>query len=155
MSVRYWDNYNTKYKLRLAWAKVKTLDIPKYGKFKNKHKLIKLLKSKPINTSFEYMYKICYDFKSTYFNATKEEKIERLIELSKIQIYNKIPYDRRRKKKHPVSFGRRCWICPNKASISHHIILINNGGFDNGINRIDVCEDCHKLIHPWLEIKNG
>jgi len=38
----------------------------------------------------------------------------------------------------------------NQAACQHHIVLLVNGGPDTSWNRITICFDCHKKIHPWL-----
>lgn len=98
---------------------------------------------------FKINYEVCKEFKSKYRFADKWIKINELFRLSQIKIPNDIPYKKRRKSKHPAR-GLLCWICSEWASVHHHIIQIINGGYDNGINRIPVCEACHEKIHPHL-----
>jgi len=31
--------------------------------------------------------------------------------------------------------------------------LIKNGGYDNGVNRICICNKCHDIIHEWMPFK--
>ncbi len=96
---------------------------------------------------------ICKEFKNEFLNRTYEEKILELRKLSEKKINNKIPYLKRRNKTHGGN-GKDCWVCKkNKAVCQHHIIQLQNGGFDNGINRIPICNDCHEDIHTFLKIK--
>lgn len=119
----------------------------KKGNFKPRNK--KDFLKKP-ETEFEKMYKICSEFKSMFCHFEKETKIRELCLLAKIKIENTIPYKKRREKKHRTR--KLCWVCREVfANYQHHIILLINGGYDNGINRIPICEDCHKRIHPFLE----
>lgn len=100
-------------------------------------------------TSFEENYFLCYLFKKTYKNKLCKEILEKLIELSKIKlIKNSQSYEKRREKSHKTN--KWCFCCHHPSKYQHHIILLKNGGFDSGINRIPICETCHKVIHPWL-----
>jgi len=102
------------------------------------------------STPFEENYLISYIFKKCYKDKTKQEILERLIELSKVKIdINEKKYKKRRARKHRVK--GKCFVCKLKNAISpHHIILLKNGGMDNIHNRISICEECHKIIHPWI-----
>ena|SRR3990167_5865105 len=99
-------------------------------------------------TAFQKNYILAYKFKKKKLNF--QDKITKLIELSKIKLENKIDYDTRRSKTHPIK--KKCYCCDNTAFYQHHIITLINGGCDNGINRIPICFECHKLIHNWLFI---
>jgi hypothetical protein len=161
MSIEYWHKYETRKKLGKAWEEFenKLKQIPKKPRKKKWKKAIKKLKyvlqGRPCYTFFENIYKICYEFKKYYWYKSKFEKIEKLKELSNIKFGNKQSYEVRRKKKHYISKKIKCWICrENYATIQHHIILICNGGYDNGINRLKICDECHKEIHPWLKENN-
>lgn len=100
-------------------------------------------------TAWEYNYLICYMFKRDFRHKPRAEKLSELKRISKIVIDgNKSSYETRRKKKH---YGKRlCFVCKAPSSCQQHIVLLKNGGFDNGINRIHVCSGCHADIHPWL-----
>jgi hypothetical protein len=104
-------------------------------------------------TEFGLNWFLCNDFKKGCALKLKDEKIDKLIELSKIKINNKQPYKRRRSRTHSPN-GKPCWVCKtNKATCQHHIIQIKNGGYDSGINRIPICDSCHIEIHPWMAPK--
>lgn len=100
------------------------------------------------NSPFEENYKLCCEFKK--FKGTPKEKLEKLKKLSCIVIKNNTqPYDKRRKKSHGA-WKKKCFVCKKEASCQHHIIQLQNGGYDNGINRIPICDECHETIHPWM-----
>lgn len=107
---------------------------------------------KKFNNGWEKNYFIAWNFKRRFFDSPKEEKIIELIRLSKKKVDNKISYEKRRQNKHKVF--KDCWVCrERKAYYTHHIILITNGGYDNGVNRIPICKFCHAEIHEWIDIK--
>jgi 5-methylcytosine-specific restriction endonuclease McrA len=103
-------------------------------------------------SAFEKNYFIAYTFKEAY-KICKDKNIllRRLKDLAEIKIEgNTQSYSKRREKKHWSR--RKCFVCKSSRSdYQHHIVLLKNGGYDNGINRIPICSDCHKLIHPRLE----
>jgi hypothetical protein len=45
-----------------------------------------------------------------------------------------------------------CFACRHAADglVSHHVIQIQFGGSNYIRNRVDLCEECHAAIHPWL-----
>ena len=43
-----------------------------------------------------------------------------------------------------------CRVCNNAPVIRHHIIMLSNGGKNNMQNVIEICKNCHKQIHPWM-----
>lgn len=46
---------------------------------------------------------------------------------------------------------KTCRLCEkSNAECRHHIIQLQHGGFKGGRNVLFMCNDCHKLIHPWL-----
>ena len=100
-------------------------------------------------TPFEWNYFYGFVFKERSKKHLRWEVLEDLKELSEIKLSIGIPYLKRRVKKHRSR--RKCFVCKdNKSYCQHHIILIKNGGYDNGINRIPICKECHEVIHPWL-----
>jgi len=104
-------------------------------------------------TPFEIVYSICYSFKSIYKGKSIEDKINKLVELSnkrvdKVYAKNN-SYKTDRVKKFPTS--KPCWVCGDKANYHHHLIGLNNGGYNSGINRIPICHSCHKKVHSWLK----
>lgn len=105
-----------------------------------------------LKTAFENNYLICFNFKKDFYKKTKKEKIFKLKELLKVSIKNNQSYLKRRLKTHPIN--KVCWVCKiNNAYYQHHIIQIKNGGCDNGINRIPICDECHLDVHDWMKIK--
>jgi hypothetical protein len=83
-------------------------------------------------------------------NKSKEEKIDYLKHLSNLRVgkHDKETYSDLRSHKHPTK--EKCYVCGNFGNYDHHIILLANGGYDNKKNRIHICHQCHKLIHPWM-----
>ena len=47
-----------------------------------------------------------------------------------------------------------CFVCFNQATCRHHIIQISNGGNNDPGNLIQLCDNCHQLIHPWMKSRN-
>ena len=114
-------------------------------------KLLNKIRVNGITTAWEENYSLCRKFKGKYKKAPTYVKLIKLIELSSYEL--KLPayrdnYLKNRARKHGIR--KKCWVCGAKAFYQHHIILLKNGGFDNGINRIPICDGCHKEIHPWL-----
>ncbi len=108
---------------------------------------------KPLG-AFEKNYYLCRRFKIEFITKSVEEKINKLKELARIKINNtNQSYKKRRSRKHPTY--KDCWVCKeHKAFCQHHIIQLQHGGYDNGINRIPICDYCHKEIHEWLLTTN-
>jgi len=99
---------------------------------------------------FEVNCYFAYKFRKQNVRFTKLEKILALKQLAKIIIDNPRSYKKRRKK-HFFVDKKRCFVCwHNWASCPHHIILLKNGGYNNGLNRIPICESCHCEIHSWI-----
>lgn len=49
-----------------------------------------------------------------------------------------------------------CFVCGIRTDlIRHHIIQLQNGGYNSKRNIVVLCENCHSDVHPWLKIKNG
>ncbi len=50
------------------------------------------------------------------------------------------------------SWTDECYGCRrgSRRLVAHHVIQIQHGGSNYLRNRVDVCEDCHAAIHPWL-----
>jgi 5-methylcytosine-specific restriction endonuclease McrA len=139
----FWQRYDTKERIKEAWLGFKTQPYPRKQKKKKKIRF---------GDRFGRQFYICKNFKKVFFNKNKEDIIFRLRQLSRKVFQNTIPYEERRKRKHWVKRGTLCFCCKNTAVVQHHIILVKNGGYDNGINRIFICEECHNLIHDWLVI---
>mgnify|MGYP000909049559 CR=1 FL=1 len=105
--------------------------------------------------AFEETRRVCKDLKRRFRQSSFEEKIKRLREIAEIKIDCKQSYKRRMSRKHGGE-GKRCWVCVDRlATCQHHIILLRNGGFDNGVNRIPICNECHANIHDWLKTSSG
>lgn len=82
----------------------------------------------------------------------KRERLRRLRKFADCKWPNIIPYSSRRVKKYLAE--DHCKVCEvRKADVKHHIIQIQFGGPDVWWNRIDICNQCHDEIHPWLTIK--
>ena len=100
-------------------------------------------------TPFEINYYECYKFKRDFRKTKKPETLKELKRLSAFHISGTPQaYERRRLKKHPIR--KSCFVCRALAFYQHHIILLKNGGYDNGMNRIPICNSCHKELHNWL-----
>lgn len=67
---------------------------------------------------------------------------------------NDVNYEDRRR--YPIEHnGDLCYVCnENRMWTQHHIFLIKNGGLNWELNKIPICYDCHKLIHPWIPPKD-
>ena len=132
------------------WSKVRRQEERKQEK-RAKRKVAKLRRSKgePVGL-FGLQWRVCREFKITYRNRPPQHKIERLIALSKLKFASNQTYEQRRKKSHWVRSEWRCWICGEKAQVQHHILQVQNGGYDNGINRIGICNVCHAKLHSWM-----
>lgn len=48
--------------------------------------------------------------------------------------------------------GKRCISCNELATQEHHIIQIQYGGTNRPQNKVWVCTDCHRAIHPCLRL---
>lgn len=102
-------------------------------------------------TAWEEGFCVGWSFKNAYKKcADKNVLINRLKYLSTLKVSgNTYPYNKRRSKK--FGCNKLCWVCKqSRASYYHHIILLANGGYNWGFNRIPICPDCHKQIHSWL-----
>jgi len=110
-------------------------------------------KKKPINQgqSFKRNHSIGKGFKDHYRHLSVTEKLDKLRELLNVKLPNKSPYADRRKKKH--SFNKPCFVCLSPATYAHHIVQIQHGGYDNPVNRIPICPECHQSIHHFIRIK--
>jgi len=99
----------------------------------------------------EINYALAFKFKREHKKSSKFAKIEDLKHLALIKIKgNPRSYFARRKKTHAST--KHCFVCKyNKAFCQHHIILLKNGGYDTGINRIPICKSCHSEIHSWMK----
>lgn len=49
-----------------------------------------------------------------------------------------------------------CWCCwAGMAKHRHHVVQLQNGGRNIPENIVPLCEHCHKMIHPWLEVETA
>jgi 5-methylcytosine-specific restriction endonuclease McrA len=54
-----------------------------------------------------------------------------------------------------AAFGKtplECFCClsRDRHTYWHHIIQIQHGGSNDGMNRVGICHQCHRRLHPWL-----
>lgn len=51
--------------------------------------------------------------------------------------------------------ARECFACGwswrQVRLIWHHVIQVQHGGSSSLWNQVRLCEDCHALVHPWLQ----
>jgi 5-methylcytosine-specific restriction endonuclease McrA len=161
IEVPYWERYDTRMKLKRAkrsYGGEQRVLLRQGRLFQRNKRLGKILKFTSINkikTPFELMYKVCQEFKSRFFNKPTEEKIQQMKLLSKFVIANGTPYKYRRSKtREGYILDKDCWACKTEKAVEqHHLITIINGGYDNGINRISLCKNCHDRIHPWMGMR--
>ena len=99
---------------------------------------------------FGMQYEVLSIFKSDAFKMSKDQKMSRLKEMANLKFKNYTPYAKRRKCSHSPRGYHNCFVCGNKPEVVHHIIQIQYGGYDNGINRIAICNSCHEQIHDWM-----
>ena len=64
----------------------------------------------------------------------------------------RLSFDKTKARTHPFNMHPRCFACPNPADLRHHIIPIKHRGTNERHNLISLCQSCHKLVHPWLNI---
>lgn len=102
-------------------------------------------------------------FRYGYKHVSKEVRLKWLIKLAN-KVYISIPKEqleaRREKFKKKLKYDTvvryngitvKCKLCEEKdAQNRHHIIQMQHGGHNRGRNLFALCDDCHKLIHPWL-----
>lgn len=131
----------------------KNLAIPSKGRFKDKSLNKALFRAQTIFAKKRHEYVESHFIRNIIKDLeilNKEEKIEYLRSLENQNIYNIVSYKKRRIEKH-FSIGI-CKVCEkNKSNCQHHIIFIKNGGSNGKNNRLPICNDCHKEIHPWMK----
>jgi hypothetical protein len=82
--------------------------------------------------------------------STISEKLNILRKVSNTQKPSgTMPYYMLRHAKHPPTGP--CEVCGGYANCQHHIIPLCNNGEDTVGNRINICNNCHSLIHPWMK----
>lgn len=53
-----------------------------------------------------------------------------------------------------VSRAKTCFACRrDRPLVSHHVIQIQHGGSNYLRNRVDICDECHAAIHPWVTVQ--
>jgi hypothetical protein len=98
-------------------------------------------------------------------NKPKLYKLDALIHASNIKFQRLSPYNLVRKQfTESKSFSilsnkffnilSNCFICGKESSVSHHIILLKNGGINDALNIVPLCNKCHCAIHPWMQSKS-
>jgi HNH endonuclease len=85
-------------------------------------------------------------------------KIELLKEMAQMKFNNPRPPEQRRaafekRKKFMRIWYRDCKVCGNPSVHRHHIIQVQNGGMNEEVNIMPLCENCHASIHTWMEVK--
>lgn len=98
-------------------------------------------------TSFEFRLKVLKKYANKKYIHVRKETLARL---------RKRFNNRKVKSYIPIvdSNGdfKICQLCEGNtiAQCRHHVVQLQHGGFKGGRNVIFLCNDCHKLIHPWL-----
>jgi len=100
---------------------------------------------------YKHNQDIVRTFKELAQDKPKEDILKMLCGYTQTKLTNNfIPYYKRRHQKLGKPY-RKCFVCKiNQADCYHHIIMIVNGGFAQPMNTIEICNDCHALIHTWL-----
>lgn len=77
--------------------------------------------------------------------------LKRLTKLSKTRINkHKYDYKRLRAKKNKLHPDDVCIVCRGTPSCKHHIISLINGGDNDSMNLVPICNACHERIHSWM-----
>ena len=89
---------------------------------------------------------------------SEEEKLDALVELSKVVIFHRTirtwgKVRRKFAKFYKKYFKEKCFVCQEEMNHRHHIIAVNHGGYNGKANIIALCEKHHKMIHPWMNKK--
>lgn len=81
------------------------------------------------------------------------ERLQLLLEMTTVKVDNKrgriSMRDEFINKRHKRD--SKCFTCGRKAQERHHVILIKNGGTNQGGNIVSLCLKCHNLLHPWMK----
>jgi hypothetical protein len=102
-------------------------------------------------TPWEECYQVCWNFKKKFRKKSKKEIVGELQCFSMVVLSPSKSHPYRVKRERKFATKQKCFVCKiSKAFYFHHIILLKNNGFNSGINRIPICEDCHKEVHSWL-----
>ena len=63
-------------------------------------------------------------------------------------------FNRMKTRIYPFNKNTVCYCCGALACHRHHKISLMNGGENTADNIVPLCESCHKIIHPWLNLQN-
>ena len=107
-----------------------------------------------------------YDLKRFWrmveFSTTQEFKINLLKEYSNKKYFYTYGISRNRKHFNNIKHKNKniskklnnpCFVCFEDSECRHHIISIKNGGTNGKRNIVQLCNNCHSEIHPWLKGK--
>jgi len=87
------------------------------------------------------------------------KKIEILIYYSSLRFKPHNEYRRKKlRQKFNINFKAKkymknsdCEVCLAPAENRHHIVQLQHGGKNIKRNQVNLCVDCHKLVHPWMK----
>lgn len=89
--------------------------------------------------------------------TTSGKRLRLLIEYAKIRIRHsgntreRYQFAKRKRLIEALTTGQ-CFACLTHQPLNwHHIIQIQHGGSNHLRNRVEVCEECHEKIHPWMQ----
>lgn len=89
------------------------------------------------------------------FEKEPEHRLKFLKEMAELDLGKRprkqIRLVRKQFRKRHIYLGGKCATCPNLATVRHHIIQLQYGGRNRRYNIILICDDCHAIIHPWLQ----
>jgi hypothetical protein len=51
----------------------------------------------------------------------------------------------------PLPAGASCFVCSDRATEQHHVVLLKHGGTNDPRNRVSICRFCHEHIHDWMD----
>jgi len=81
--------------------------------------------------------------------TSEEEKIGLLRWMSYKKFHHRFNYPNMRKRTYKMT-SIPCKVCGKSPTITHHIVLLKNGGLNKKKNLIRLCELCHAQIHDWM-----
>lgn len=89
------------------------------------------------------------NFWNKFYTLNSQQRIDLLKEASYQKYHYRFNYYKNRKPSHRMT-NIPCRVCGKKPTLTHHIVLVKNGGINKKYNLIRLCELCHALIHEWL-----